>query len=378
MAQLRLENLCKDYDGNDFSVKDFNLTVDDGEFVVLVGPSGCGKSTTLRMVAGLEEISSGKIYIGDRCVNDVLPKDRNIAMVFQNYALYPDKTVYENMAFCLRMRKRQGIGERIKSLFGKNRDEDIDRRVREAAAILGIEELLERRPRELSGGQRQRVAVGRCIVRQPDVFLFDEPLSNLDAKMRVQMRTEISRLHNRLKATMLYVTHDQTEAMTMGNRIVVMKDGVIQQVATPAEIYEKPCNEFVAGFIGTPPMNFFDATLEDNGGQLFVHLCETKLQLSQETSAKVGQFVGSEIRLGVRPEHIGSASADGACQLTATVEVVEPMGAETLVYLRNEAGPFIAKVDAQKSYKVGESLTLAVLMAKAHIFSKQGVNLLCQ
>ena len=378
MAQLRLENVCKDYDGNDFSVHDFNLTVEDGEFVVLVGPSGCGKSTTLRMVAGLEEVSSGKIYIGDRCVNDVLPKDRNIAMVFQNYALYPDKTVYENMAFCLRMRKRQGIGERIKSLFGKNRDDEIDRRVREAAAILGIEELLERRPRELSGGQRQRVAVGRCIVRQPDIFLFDEPLSNLDAKMRVQMRTEISRLHNRLKATMLYVTHDQTEAMTMGNRIVVMKDGVIQQVATPAEIYDHPCNEFVAGFIGTPPMNFFEATLEDNGGRLVVRLGETALPLSQEISAKVRQFAGSDIRLGLRPEHIGSASADGSCQLTATVEVVEPMGSETLVYLKNASGAFVAKVDAQKSYKVGDSLTLPVLMEKAHIFSKQGTNLVIQ
>ena len=378
MAQLRLENVCKDYDGNDFSVKNFNLTVEDGEFVVLVGPSGCGKSTTLRMVAGLEEVSSGKIYIGDRCVNDVLPKDRNIAMVFQNYALYPDKTVYENMAFCLRMRKHQGIGERLKSMFGGNRDEEIDRRVREAAAVLGIEELLARRPRELSGGQRQRVAVGRCIVRQPDIFLFDEPLSNLDAKMRVQMRTEISRLHNRLKATMLYVTHDQTEAMTMGNRIVVMKDGVIQQVATPAEIYDKPCNEFVAGFIGTPPMNFFDATLEDKGGQLYLRLGESVLPLSQETSLKLSKFSGSEIRLGLRPEHIGTVKGDGSCTMTATVEVVEPMGSETLVYLKNESGSFVAKVDAQKSYKVGESLTLPVLMEKAHIFSKQGTNLVTQ
>ncbi|MBQ7650682.1 MAG: sn-glycerol-3-phosphate ABC transporter ATP-binding protein UgpC, partial [Victivallales bacterium] len=367
-----------DYDGNDFSVKNFNLTVDDGEFVVLVGPSGCGKSTTLRMVAGLEEVSSGKIFIGDRCVNDVLPKDRNIAMVFQNYALYPDKTVYENMAFCLRMRKHQGICDRIKAMFGGGFDEDIDKSVREAASILGIEELLERRPRELSGGQRQRVAVGRCIVRQPYVFLFDEPLSNLDAKMRVQMRTEISRLHNRLKATMLYVTHDQTEAMTMGNRIVVMKDGVIQQVATPAEIYGRPCNEFVAGFIGTPPMNFFDASLESKDDQLCVCLGGTALPLPKDSSERLSGFAGEGIRLGLRPEHIGSASEDGACQLTASVEVVEPLGSETLVYLKSECGAFVAKVDAQKRYRVGENVTLPVQMEMAHFFSKQGKNLLCQ
>ena len=372
MATLRLENVCKDYDSNGFSVKNFNLTVEDGEFVVLVGPSGCGKSTTLRMVAGLEEITSGKIYIGDRCVNDVLPKDRNIAMVFQNYALYPDKTVYENMAFCLRMRKRQGIGERIKSIFCKTKDDDIDKRVREAAEILGIEELLNRRPKELSGGQRQRVAVGRCIVRSPDVFLFDEPLSNLDAKMRVQMRTEISRLHNRLKATMLYVTHDQTEAMTMGNRIVVMKDGVIQQVATPSEIYDRPCNEFVAGFIGTPPMNFFDATVEAAASGAVVHIGETTLPLASLPDG----IIGKEIRLGLRPEHIGSpaAEAHGTGRITADVEVVEPMGAETLLYMKNGNASFIAKADAQKEYKVGETLTLSVLMEKAAIFDKESGN----
>ena len=370
MATLRLENVCKDYDGNDFSVKDFNLTVEDGEFVVLVGPSGCGKSTTLRMVAGLEEITSGKIYIGDRCVNDVLPKDRNIAMVFQNYALYPDKTVYENMAFCLRMRKRQGIGERIKSVFCKTKDAEIDKRVREAAEILGIEELLNRRPKELSGGQRQRVAVGRCIVRSPDVFLFDEPLSNLDAKMRVQMRTEISRLHNRLKATMLYVTHDQTEAMTMGNRIVVMKDGVIQQVATPSEIYDRPCNEFVAGFIGTPPMNFFAATLDADG----VRVGDATLPMASAPEGAVGR----RVRLGLRPEHIGSpaAEAKGTGRISAAVEVVEPMGAETLLYMKNGNASFIAKADAQKEYKVGETLTLPVLMDKAILFdAENGKNL---
>jgi len=384
MAQVTLENVGKIYPGDVRAVKDFNLTIEDGEFIVMVGPSGCGKSTTLRMVAGLEEISEGTIKIGGRIVNDVLPKDRNIAMVFQNYALYPDKTVYENMAFCLRMRKYQP--EEAKQRKGpfaplinwwQNRREknaEIDRRVREAADILGIQDLLNRRPKALSGGQRQRVAVGRCIVRNPAVFLFDEPLSNLDAKMRVQMRTEISRLHNKLRTTMIYVTHDQTEAMTMGDRIVVMKDGVIQQVATPAELYDNPNNIFVAGFIGTPPMNFFDVEIQENNGNLFIKSDAFMLKVPQEWTNAVAPFVGKRLTFGLRPEHVGSPSAEAQNHpqtIAADIEVIEPMGSETYLYMKAGEAGFIARVDPHRACAVGDRIELAVIMDKAHLFNPE-------
>ena len=382
MAQVKLEHVGKIYPGNVRAVKDFNLTINDGEFMVMVGPSGCGKSTTLRMVAGLEEISEGTVTIGDRVVNDVLPKDRDIAMVFQNYALYPDKSVYENMAFCLKMRKYQnpnaapGSDNFISNLFSwwklrQMKKTEINRRVMEAADILGIQELLERRPKALSGGQRQRVAVGRCIVRNPKVFLFDEPLSNLDAKMRVQMRTEISRLHNRLETTMIYVTHDQTEAMTMGDRIVVMKDGLIQQVATPSDLYDNPNNTFVAGFIGTPPMNFFDARIENQNGQLIVKEGSFSLVTPPEWKQKIERYTGKKIVFGIRPEHIGSPSAEAqenAPKIPSTVEVIEPMGSETYLYMKTGATGFIARVDPHRTCDVGDNIDLAVMMRNAHVF----------
>ena len=384
MAQVTLEHVGKIYPGNVRAVQDFNLTINDGEFIVMVGPSGCGKSTTLRMVAGLEEISEGNIKIGERIVNDVLPKDRNIAMVFQNYALYPDKTVYENMAFCLRMRKFQSEdAQQRKGLFAplfnwwKNRREknaEIDRRVREAADILGIQDLLNRRPKALSGGQRQRVAVGRCIVRNPAVFLFDEPLSNLDAKMRVQMRTEISRLHNKLRTTMIYVTHDQTEAMTMGDRIVVMKDGLIQQVATPSELYDSPNNIFVAGFIGTPPMNFFDVEIQDNNGELIIQGETFSLKAPRDWTDAVSPYAGKHVTFGLRPEHVGSPSAEAQAHpqtISAAVEVIEPMGSETYLYMKTGNAGFIARVDPHHACSVGDKIDLAVMMDKAHLFNKE-------
>jgi len=290
MADVILTNVKKIYDGNVVAVHDFNLHVQDKEFIVLVGPSGCGKSTTLRMIAGLEEITEGEIKIDERVVNDVPPKDRDIAMVFQNYALYPHMTVYKNMAFGLKLRK-----------YPK---QEIDKRVREAAAILGLEEYLDRKPKQLSGGQRQRVAVGRAIVRKPKVFLFDEPLSNLDAKMRVQMRTEISKLHTKLQATMIYVTHDQVEAMTMGDRIVVMKDGFIQQVADPIKLYDYPENKFVAGFIGSPPMNFMNSKIVSENGGIWVDAGTIKVKVTDEQAKHLEQYIGKEVTFGVRPEHI--------------------------------------------------------------------------
>ncbi|NMA45032.1 MAG: ATP-binding cassette domain-containing protein [Lentisphaerae bacterium] len=387
MAQVRLEHVGKVYPGNVRAVDDFNLTINDGEFMVMVGPSGCGKSTTLRMVAGLEEISEGTITIGDRVVNDVLPKDRDIAMVFQNYALYPDKTVYENMAFCLKMRNFMPTTSNADAGFlgslrswWKNRQlkrAEIDRRVREAADILGIQDLLNRRPKALSGGQRQRVAVGRCIVRNPAVFLFDEPLSNLDAKMRVQMRTEISRLHNRLGTTMIYVTHDQTEAMTMGDRIVVMKDGLIQQVATPADLYDSPKNIFVAGFIGTPPMNFFDARVVKVNDKLQIKEESFALDVPAAWRAKLEPYIDKKVIFGLRPEHVGSPSAESienAPTIPAVVEVIEPMGSETYLYMKTGATGFIARVDPHRSCKVGDQLNLAVIMANGRVFDVDSTN----
>jgi multiple sugar transport system ATP-binding protein len=358
MANVVLENVDKIYPGNVKAVDRFNLSIQDGEFVVLVGPSGCGKSTTLRMVAGLEEISAGTIRIGEKVVNDVPPKDRDIAMVFQNYALYPHMTVRENMAFGLKLRR-----------FPKA---VIEERIQEAARILGLEALLERRPKALSGGQRQRVAVGRAIVRKPAVFLFDEPLSNLDAKMRVQMRVEISRLHQQLKTTMIYVTHDQVEAMTMGQRIVVMKDGLVQQVDDPLTLYDKPANKFVAGFIGTPPMNFLEGAIAAAGdGLMFENPDGLSLPVPAKLLAGMRAYAGKPVIMGLRPEDIGSNAAEqsaNAPRLKAAVEVVELMGAESYVHLRSGKSALISRVDAHRRYKVGEVVDSAVFIDKAHFF----------
>ncbi len=356
MAKVLLENVFKIYPGNVVAVKDVNLEIADREFVVLVGPSGCGKSTTLRMVAGLEEISKGSIYIDGRRVNDVPPKDRDIAMVFQNYALYPHMTVYNNLAFGLKLRR-----------FPRA---EIDQRVREAADILGIAPLLDRKPKALSGGQRQRVAVGRAIVRKPKAFLFDEPLSNLDAKMRVQMRTEISKLHGRLASTMIYVTHDQVEAMTMGDRIVVMKDGEVQQVAPPLEIYTQPANLFVAGFIGSPPMNLFEGRFDGRADGLWFDAGEFALRTGDGPGGAWGRLAGRPALLGLRPEHWTPAGgeADPRATLTAAVEVIEPMGAETFAYLRAGKVSFTARLDPQTTVKPGQDLRLVPDLARAHAF----------
>ncbi|CDF59068.1 ABC transporter ATP-binding protein [Thermobrachium celere] len=363
MAKVVLKNIYKIYPGNVAAVKDVNLDIEDKEFIVLVGPSGCGKSTTLRMIAGLEEISSGELYIGDKLCNDVPPKDRDIAMVFQNYALYPHMTVYENMAFGLKLRKVP--------------KDEIDRKVREAARILDIEHLLERKPKALSGGQRQRVALGRAIVREPKVFLMDEPLSNLDAKLRVQMRTEILKLHKRLNTTFIYVTHDQTEAMTMGTRIVVMKDGVVQQVDTPRRIYDHPANMFVAGFIGSPQMNFINSKIVEEGGNLFVVFGSTKLPIPEDKAKVVREkgYVGKEVVFGIRPEHIDD-STDFLTEfkdsiIEAKVEVMEHMGSETYLYLVCEDNNIVARVEPTTKAKVDANVKVAVNMNKMHLFDKE-------
>jgi len=358
MAKVVLENIFKIYPGDVVAVNDANLEINDQEFVVLVGPSGCGKSTTLRMIAGLEEISKGNIYIDGKRVNDVPPKNRDIAMVFQNYALYPHMTVYKNMAFGLKLRR-----------YPK---EEIDKRVRDAAEILGIEELLERKPKALSGGQRQRVAVGRAIVRKPKAFLFDEPLSNLDAKMRVQMRTEISKLHTRLTSTMIYVTHDQVEAMTMGDRIVVMKDGFIQQVAAPLDLYDHPANKFVAGFIGSPPMNFFDGVLEQKGGDVFFNEGTFSLRVDDAQRQSLQSYIGKKVVFGVRPEDIADVlfvtNPPADIQVKAKVEVVEPMGAEVFLYLNTGKHSFIARMDTHDQVRVNQELTMVFDIKKSHFF----------
>lgn len=357
MASVRLENVTKVFDKNVIAAKDVNVEIKDKEFMVLVGPSGCGKSTTLRMIAGLEEISEGNIYIGDKLVNDVPPKDRDIAMVFQNYALYPHMTVYQNMAFGLKLRK-----------FPKKQ---IEQRVNEAAEILEIKELLDRKPKALSGGQRQRVAVGRAIVRKPKVFLFDEPLSNLDAKLRVQMRTEISKLHNRLETTMIYVTHDQMEAMTMGDRIVVMKDGYVHQIDTPLNLYNQPINKFVAGFIGSPSMNFMTGVIRNDSGLIFD---EGKLQLHipEKFQQQLSKYIDRQIIFGVRPEDIYLASfAPGiksASKVNSSVEVVEPMGNEIFLYLHSGKHQFVARVSTSENPMVGENIEIVFNMDKGHFF----------
>ncbi|MCL4426508.1 MAG: sn-glycerol-3-phosphate ABC transporter ATP-binding protein UgpC [Firmicutes bacterium] len=360
MARVNLERVSKSF-GEVAAVKDFNLEIQDKEFLVLVGPSGCGKSTTLRMVAGLEEITEGSIYIGDRLVNDVAPKDRDIAMVFQNYALYPHMNVYENMAFGLKLRR-----------FPRS---EIDRRVKEAAEILGIGELLRRKPKELSGGQRQRVALGRAIVREPKVFLMDEPLSNLDAKLRVQMRTELSKLHQRLQTTVIYVTHDQTEAMTMGDRIVVMKDGYIQQVATPQELYQNPVNMFVAGFIGSPPMNFSSCRITVDGSTVLLDGGSYKVTLPSEKARYLQDSGGREVVLGIRPEDIhvegDFLGVHPDWSVPTTVEVVEPLGAETYLYLSSGKHSFMARVDAYLALHSGQPLKVALDLSHAHVFEKE-------
>jgi len=357
MAEVILKDVCKIYDGGVKAVDNVSLEIKDKEFMVLVGPSGCGKSTTLRMIAGLEEISMGNVSIGTRIVNDVPPKDRDIAMVFQNYALYPHMSVYDNMAFGLKLRK-----------FKKA---DIAVRVNEAAEMLGLTDYLKRRPKALSGGQRQRVAVGRAIVRKPSVFLFDEPLSNLDAKMRVQMRTEISKLHVKLETTMIYVTHDQIEAMTMGDRICVMKGGIIQQVDTPLNIYDNPANIFVAGFIGTPPMNCFKGSLLKKDGKYFFKDETMEIMLPEKWANKIEAYVDKPVVFGIRPEDIGSEQAEkdpSNPKIKAEVEVIEPMGSETYLYLTTGTQPFIARIDAHKKTSVNEKTALPFNLAKSHLF----------
>ena len=368
MSSLSLRHIYKVYDGNVTAVKDFNLEIEDKEFIVFVGPSGCGKSTTLRMIAGLEEISKGEIYIGDKVVNDVAPKDRDIAMVFQNYALYPHMTVYDNMAFGLKLRKMP--------------KDEIKQKVTDVAKTLDIEHLLDRKPKALSGGQRQRVALGRAIVRNPKVFLMDEPLSNLDAKLRVQMRTEISKLHHKLQTTFVYVTHDQTEAMTMGTRIVVMKDGLVQQVDTPHNIYEHPVNIFVAGFIGSPQMNFMDAKILEQNGKIVITFNNETIVIPEDKAKIIREkaYIGKTVVMGIRPEDID----DGITFLEehkdsiveAKVEVVELMGAETNIYMSKGDTNIVVRVNGSSTAKVGDKIKIALDANKIHIFDKETENTL--
>ena len=363
MASLSLQHINKTYPNGFEAVKDFNLEIADKEFIIFVGPSGCGKSTTLRMIAGLEEITGGTLKIGDKVVNDVEPKDRDIAMVFQNYALYPHMTVYDNMAFGLKLRKVP--------------KDQIDKMVKEAAKILDLEKLLDRKPKALSGGQRQRVAMGRAIVREPKVFLMDEPLSNLDAKLRVQMRTEISKLHERLGATIIYVTHDQTEALTLGTRIVVMKDGVMQQVATPIDLYTKPCNMFVAGFIGSPQMNFIDCKVVKDGDDVKLEFGSHSVKLPEGKAEKIveGGYIGKDVVLGIRPEDIKDEEifvTDGGDNvLDATVKVYEMLGAEVFLYFTVEGHDITVRVNPRTTARPGDTIKIALDTSKIHVFDKE-------
>ncbi|MBR4874747.1 MAG: sn-glycerol-3-phosphate ABC transporter ATP-binding protein UgpC [Clostridia bacterium] len=363
MAGLNLKGIFKVYPGGVTAVNDFNLDIEDKEFIVLVGPSGCGKSTTLRMIAGLEDISDGELYIDDKLMNEVPPKNRDIAMVFQNYALYPHMTVFDNMAFGLKLRKMP--------------KDEIKKRVHEAAQILDIEHLLDRKPKALSGGQRQRVALGRAIVREPKVFLMDEPLSNLDAKLRGQMRAEIGKLHNKLQTTFIYVTHDQTEAMTMGSRIVVMKDGIIQQIDAPQTLYDHPVNMFVGGFIGSPTMDFVEGKIAQEDGGVYFVFGGSKVKFPEGRATKIVDkgYVGKEVVMGVRAEHIHdeevflTSSPDSV--VDAHVEITELMGSETLLHLTIENGSFIAKVDPRTTAKVGDDIKIAFDMNRIHLFDKE-------
>ncbi len=358
MAEISLKNIEKRYGEKTRVVKDVSFDVHDKEFLVLVGPSGCGKSTTLRMIAGLEDITSGELYIDGKLVNDLPPKDRDIAMVFQNYALYPHMTVHDNMAFGLKLRSTP--------------KSEINARVRQAAKILGLEDLLKRRPKALSGGQRQRVAVGRAIVRKPKVFLFDEPLSNLDAKLRVQMRTEISRLHNDLEATIVYVTHDQTEAMTMGDRIVILRDGNIEQIDTPLNVYNHPVNKFVAGFIGSPAMNFVEGKVVNQDGTYFVSSDGLfKLILKPNGFPHLNQFLDRKIILGVRPEDIHIGGEESNSGFTANIDVLEPMGNEIFVYFKMNDEQIVARLPSATDAEVGGSLNLIFDRGKLHFFDPE-------
>ncbi len=363
MAGLSLQHIYKRYPNGFEAVKDFNLEIEDKEFIIFVGPSGCGKSTTLRMVAGLEEISEGTLKIGDRVVNDVEPKDRDIAMVFQNYALYPHMTVYDNMAFGLKLRKVP--------------KDQIDKMVKEAAKILDLDKLLDRKPKALSGGQRQRVAMGRAIVRDPKVFLMDEPLSNLDAKLRVQMRIEISKLHQRLGATIIYVTHDQTEAMTLGTRIVVMKDGVVQQVDSPQNLYNNPGNLFVAGFIGSPQMNFLDAKVEVKGNDVILHVGSFPIKLAPAKAKALidGGYAGKTVVMGIRPEDVHDSpdflAKSPETVVEATIRVYELLGAEVFLYFDVENFPMTARVNPATTARTGSVVKFALDAEKIHVFDKE-------
>ncbi len=363
MAGLSLKNVCKVYPNGFEAVKDFNLEIADQEFIIFVGPSGCGKTTTLRMIAGLEDISSGELRIGERLVNEVEPKDRDIAMVFQNYALYPHMTVYENMAFGLKLRKVP--------------KDEIDKMVKEAAKILDLTPLLDRKPKALSGGQRQRVAMGRAIVRNPKVFLMDEPLSNLDAKLRVQMRIEIAKLHQRLGTTIIYVTHDQTEAMTLGTRIVVMKDGVIQQVDTPQNLYDRPQNLFVAGFMGSPQMNFLDAIVEVQGETAYLKVAGHAIPLPPAKSKKLikGGYDGRSVTFGIRPEDVYDSEmyveTSPMSVFESTIKVYELLGAEVYLYFDLEMFPMTARVDSRTTARVGDVIKFAMDVEKIHVFDKE-------
>ncbi|MFS0690653.1 sn-glycerol-3-phosphate ABC transporter ATP-binding protein UgpC [Sporosarcina sp. 179-K 8C2 HS] len=358
MSKIVLKNVYKHFDKKVTAVSDFNLTVEDGEFIVLVGPSGCGKSTVLRMIAGLEEISSGEFYIDGKLMNDVPPKSRDIAMVFQNYALYPHMTVYDNMAFGLKIRK-----------FKKD---EIKKRVEDAAEILGLEELLHRKPKALSGGQRQRVALGRSIVRDAKLFLMDEPLSNLDAKLRFQMRAEIAKLHQRLKTTSIYVTHDQTEAMTMASRIIIMKEGVIQQIGTPKDVYDNPENTFVGGFIGSPSMNFFNGKIE--GDQFVTETVSINIPAEKMAYLREQGYTGKELTMGIRPEHIhlqtSEKEAGGANAILSKIIVSELTGADTLLYSMLGTQELIAEVESRTNVSPGEDVYLTFEMNCAHFFDQ--------
>lgn len=362
MASLSFKHIYKKYPGGVTAVSDFSLEVKDKEFLILVGPSGCGKTTTLRMIAGLEEITEGELFIGDKLVNDIAPKDRDIAMVFQNYALYPHMTVFDNMAFGLKLRKTP--------------KEEIKRRVEEAARILDITHLLDRRPKALSGGQKQRVALGRALVREPKVFLLDEPLSNLDAKLRAQTRTELTKIHQKVGTTFVYVTHDQVEAMTMATRIVVMKDGLIQQVDTPQNLYDLPVNVFVAGFIGSPMMNFINSTLEKKGEDVYIKFGKNSIKLPAEKANNpvLKDYIGKEVVAGIRPECL-SDDADRIAThpnevIETFVEVTELMGAEIFLYLLSEEQPLIARVSARSTTRTGDTIKIAFDASRIHIFDK--------